>query len=59
MRKYTSIEMKGVIQQLFENGHLFIRKGKFNITSLEKQLKEAKRKMGIVEEAIDLINEDK
>ena len=47
-----------MIIQLFESGNLFIRKGKSDIKSLEKQIKEAKRKMGIVNEAIELISED-
>ena len=59
MKRYTSIEMKDMVIQLFENGNLFIKKGKTNIINLEKQIKEAKRKIGIVNEAIELINEDK
>lgn len=58
MKRYTSVEIKDMVGQLFENGNRFIRKGKPDIIDLEKQIKEAKRKMGIINEAIELINED-
>lgn len=59
MKKYTVIEIKEVITQLFDSGNKFIKRGKSDIKYLEKQLEEAKHKMNVLYEAIDIINEEK